>query len=507
MKKIDYYLIITWVVNGLAGIILGFQFGTFSRSMEREQEVFQRSVQEASQEAAKVYAQWVSHVSSVANKNTFDELYHNGDSSFVFIIAQSVQKYPLIAFQPDTSLPRLRLRQFRQFRQVLEESRSQQKGLQEFYLIRAIQFCQECTEKAPSLARVFPLDSLVRAQLKAKKIDTEVQIAFRDTVRKAFTLLPSGADSLALAKTPFRYSLTGNAEKVFLYFPHLKSYIWYQMTGRLVASLALGLIAIASALAATRLIHHQKKLDCQKNNFINNVSHEFKTPIATIAFAVANIENEQVLPHPEAILQFTKVIKDENKRLNAQVEKVLQAAVISQKALELKKEPVNMHQLINELADAYELKISARGQLHRKLNAGQAQLTGDAFHLSNVISNLLDNALKYSPQNLNITLRTESSEKGFWLYVSDQGQGIRKEDQRLIFDKFYRVTKGNLHEVKGFGLGLSYVKEIVEQHGGQVSLQSRIGKGSTFGVFLPFSSLPLAQNQEISHHHANQAKV
>ena len=222
-----------------------------------------------------------------------------------------------------------------------------------------------------------------------------------------------------------------------------------------------------------------------KNNFINNVSHEFKTPIATITFAVANIENEQVLSNPVAVKQFTKVIKDENKRLNTQVEKVLQAAIIDKKALELKKENVNIHLLINKLADAYQLKISERGNINRIFNASKAEISGDSFHLSNAISNLLDNAIKYSPESIEISIQTENTDKILKISIADKGLGISREQQQLIFEKFYRVPTGNIHNVKGFGLGLTYVKEIVEQHKGTIKVESKLGKGSTFIVELP----------------------
>jgi two-component system phosphate regulon sensor histidine kinase PhoR len=232
------------------------------------------------------------------------------------------------------------------------------------------------------------------------------------------------------------------------------------------------------------MLYRQKKLSEMKNDFINNVTHEFKTPIATITFAVANIENEKVLENPALIKQFTQVIKDENKRLNTQVEKVLQASILENKALELKNEKVDMQTIIQSLATAYEVK-AGKEHFHQHFHALQTIVTGDTFHLSNTISNLLDNALKYSGEQVSITISTENVGKMLKISIADEGIGISPAQQKLIFEKFYRVPTGNVHNVKGFGLGLSYVKAIVEQHKGRVEVESKAGKGSTFSVFLP----------------------
>ena len=186
------------------------------------------------------------------------------------------------------------------------------------------------------------------------------------------------------------------------------------------------------------------------------------------------------------IKQFTKVIKDENERLNAQVEKVLQIAISQKNDFELKKEKVNLHAIISELCDAFAVRIKEKGSLKCELTAAHAEVVGDAFHLSNMVSNLLDNAIKYSDEEVEIVVSTESDSNGIFLKVADRGKGIDKKDHAFIFNKFYRVSQGNLYNVKGFGLGLSYVKDIVEKHQGNVTVSSRIGKGSTFLVFLPF---------------------
>lgn len=468
--------------------MLGFQVGHLNRQHVRNADAFDDNVRRAVTSVRDTLLGELSHVSSMIDPSTYDTMYVNPDSTFVFMVAQSVQKYPLMPFQPDTLLPKVRLQQVLRFKEELEASRQRKHpDLQEFYIFRAIQACLPCERDQRSVAQLFPLDSLIRHQLKDKKMETQVQIAFYDKAKKAYTLLAKGDNQSALDSTRYQFDVLGQ-EQVRLYFPHRQRALIQLLVLPGLGSLVLIGIPLISFWLALRLILRQKKLSELKSDFINNVTHEFKTPIATIAFAVANVENELVIHHPESIRQFTKVIKEENKRLNLQVEQVLQAALLDGKAMEMKQEPINIHLLINELADAYELKLSNRGHLARKLNAARALATGDLFHLSNVLSNLLDNAIKYTRETAQITISTENQGNGIWIRVADRGIGISKENQAHVFEKFYRVPSGNVHNVKGFGLGLSYVKDIVEQHRGQVGVQSRLGQGSVFSIFLPFGA-------------------
>ena len=201
------------------------------------------------------------------------------------------------------------------------------------------------------------------------------------------------------------------------------------------------------------------------------MTHEFKTPIATIAFASANIENKKVIQRPEEILKFTEIIKKENKRMNRQVEQVLQAAMIDRKVINLNVEPIEMHDIIHQIADTIAIKIQSRkGKLSKQLKATQSIVEGDRTHLSNVIANLLDNAQKYSPKQPKVTVTTTNSKNFIHISVTDQGKGLSTEEMERVFEKFYRVPTGDLHNVKGFGLGLSYSKAVIEQHGGDINL-------------------------------------
>lgn len=355
----------------------------------------------------------------------------------------------------------------------------------EAYIVYAqrLSYCVDCDRNRVSIAQIFPIDSLLKVKLAEKKITQEFQFAFFNRQENTYTFLPKAIDRQVFDSTKHKLAFN-EIEELYLHFPKESEALWRSLLVPFTSSVVLVLISLLCYVLAARMLTKQKKLDMMKNDFINNVSHELKTPIATITFAVANIENEQTLQNPEAIKQFTKVIKEENKRLNLQVEKVLQTAMIDKKALDLKKESVNIHLIIDQLADAYELKIADKGKISRRLNAARAEIIGDSFHLSNAISNLLDNAVKYSPAPIDIDILTESNNKYLKISIIDKGLGISREQQKMIFERFYRVPTGNIHNVKGFGLGLSYVKEIIEKHKGTITVESRLGKGSTFSIEL-----------------------
>ncbi|TVR39684.1 MAG: sensor histidine kinase [Cryomorphaceae bacterium] len=234
------------------------------------------------------------------------------------------------------------------------------------------------------------------------------------------------------------------------------------------------------------VILKQKRLSEMKTDFINNMTHELKTPISTISLSSEVLMDEAIVSQPERLKQYAKIIHSENNRLKTQVEKVLQLAALDHENIELKFEPLNMHHIIRETADSFTLNLQEhRGVLHYYPDAQQAEVMADVVHITNVLYNLLDNALKYSPENPEITIKTSNRNGKLEVVISDRGVGIPKESQRYIFDKFYRVPTGNVHDVKGFGLGLYYVKLMVQEHKGNIRVESQLGKGTTFVVSLP----------------------
>jgi two-component system, OmpR family, phosphate regulon sensor histidine kinase PhoR len=271
-----------------------------------------------------------------------------------------------------------------------------------------------------------------------------------------------------------------------IYFPNHASLVLGAVWKALLASILFtGLILLCFAYTI-HVIYRQKKVSEMKNDFINNMTHEFKTPISTISLAADAIGSPMVLQNPEKIKRFIDIIKQENRRMNGQVERVLQMALIDRNEFKINVEMVDLHQLINDAISNFSLQIESRqGHIVADLQANEFVLDGDPTHLANIIHNLLDNANKYSPTTPEITIRTRDAGSGIELSISDKGIGISKEARKLIFDKFYRVHTGNVHDVKGFGLGLSYVKAIVTAHRGAIDVRSEVGKGSTFILTIP----------------------
>lgn len=233
------------------------------------------------------------------------------------------------------------------------------------------------------------------------------------------------------------------------------------------------------------IIMRQQKLSVIKNDFINNMTHEFKTPIATISLATSAVTKEKVFNDKEQLLKFNSMIRSENDRMNKYVERILQQAKLDRREIHLNKTEVDMNEMVREAAEHFMLIVQeAGGSLDCKLEAGDTLLNVDEVHIMNAVCNLIDNAIKYSGGVPVITVYTREKHGAFIIGVQDQGIGISREAQKKVFKRFYRVPNGNVHNVKGFGLGLSYVKSIVELHGGMVHLSSRKNKGTLVEIEL-----------------------
>ena len=233
------------------------------------------------------------------------------------------------------------------------------------------------------------------------------------------------------------------------------------------------------------VILKQKRLSEMKNDFINNMTHELKTPISTIALSSEVLMQKDIASEPDRIKQYARIIKSENERLKDQVERVLQMATLDNEDLELRKENVDMHEVIRKAIESFDLTIEERkGMVRTVLSAHDHTVLGDPVHLTNIIHNLIDNAIKYSVDAPQIELTTNNSNGYLNIEVSDEGIGLDKENAKHVFEKFFRVHTGNIHNIKGFGLGLYYVKSIVKAHGGDVRVDSTLGEGSTFTIQL-----------------------
>ena len=272
-----------------------------------------------------------------------------------------------------------------------------------------------------------------------------------------------------------------------LQFPDEQNYLLSTMWLTLSISAIIILSLVLAFFYTINTIRKQKKYTEIKNDFISNMTHEFKTPISTIALAGEILSDASITKTPEKLERFTKMIREENKRLGVLVESILQTAVLDKGDFKLHRSDFDLHELIQSAAEKIQLQVEQKhGKIEENLAAKKSVIWADKVHITNIVLNLLDNAVKYSKEVPDIIISTENVSSGILLSVKDNGIGISKDDAKKIFDQFYRVSTGNVHNIKGFGLGLSYVRAIVVKHGGQISVDSELGKGSTFKIFIPF---------------------
>lgn len=262
------------------------------------------------------------------------------------------------------------------------------------------------------------------------------------------------------------------------------------MTWFIFGAIIFTVIIVTAFFLTVRALLKQKKLSEIKSDFINNMTHEFKTPLATISLAVDALKNEKVINDREKMNYFTGIIKEENKRMNKQVETILQAALLDKQEVQLNLKKLHAHDLITSALNNINLQVEQiEGHLEVNLAATKDLVLADEVHFTNLVSNLLDNAVKYSKDNLLIKICTQTAGNQLKIKIEDNGIGMNKETVSRIFEKFYRAHTGNIHNVKGFGLGLSYVKTMVDAHHGSIKVESIPGKGSTFLLNFPLTKL------------------
>jgi two-component system, OmpR family, phosphate regulon sensor histidine kinase PhoR len=271
-------------------------------------------------------------------------------------------------------------------------------------------------------------------------------------------------------------------------FPNQANYVIGSISWLLVGSLLFSLFILATFGLSLYFILTQKKISEMKSDFINNMTHEFKTPIATISLAADTITNPRIINNETSVRHFISMIKKENSRMNKKVETILQIASLDKKESEFRFENVSMHTIIEHSVETIDIQVQQRnGRIDMHLDASDHMVYGDSEHLSNLMNNLLDNAIKYSPDTPEITLETKNVDKCIVVSVEDKGIGMSKSVQSKIFERFYRQSSGDVHDVKGFGLGLNYARAIIEAHKGNIKVSSEPGKGSRFDVYLPLN--------------------
>lgn len=277
-----------------------------------------------------------------------------------------------------------------------------------------------------------------------------------------------------------------NKYSLLITFPQKIKFLFSELVGITLLSIIFTLIIIIAYANALNQLIRQRQISEIKTDFINNMTHEFKTPIATINLALDAIKNPKVIDDKEKVFRYLQMIRDENKRMHAQVENVLRISKLERKELDIAKESQNVHEIIEDAIEHVNLIIEDRnGTITTHFDANRTTILLNDVHFTNVIVNILDNAIKYSPEKPMIDIYTENLKDFILIKIKDQGSGMSKVAQKRIFEKFYREHTGDLHNVKGHGLGLAYVKRIVDDHNGQIFVESEKGKGSTFIIKVP----------------------
>jgi len=357
--------------------------------------------------------------------------------------------------------------------------------------------------------RIFTRGDLdITKRLSAQKIDSLLQNAFNEKgISTAFSYGviengKSGSRKVVLASSresdgevltsEFRASLfpndiQGSDHFLAVYFPNQSAYVLKQIGMTLFASIVFIVIILGSFIYTMRVIGKQKKLSQIKSDFINNMTHEFKTPIATISLATQVLAESGMQENSEARNKYISVIRDENERLARHVERVLESSLLENNEIILDRERTSIHHLLDDCMKTFH-SVNSEFEFNAHFNAVNDMVNADVHHMINVMNNLLDNAVKYSAESREVVVETTNEKDQVRISVKDFGIGMEANRIKHIFDHFYRIPTGNLHDVKGFGLGLSYVKRLIDMHGGDISVRSAPGKGSEFIITLPNAS-------------------
>ncbi|MCX6225181.1 MAG: HAMP domain-containing sensor histidine kinase [Bacteroidia bacterium] len=333
------------------------------------------------------------------------------------------------------------------------------------------------------------LDSLIREDFDEKGIALPFEFAVR-TGNVRYTLRSVNFNPMVkfqmYKSLLFPHDVRTSPNFLYVYFPTRENYLFRSVGTMAGASLTLALIILIISSVAIYVIFRQKRLSEIKNDFVNNMTHELKTPISTISLASQMLTDKSLSNDSKNLEHISSLIQQESKRLGNQVEKVLQMSIFEEGKMSLKIQPLHFDNLVRQAVEKISLQIQKRnGFIELDLSSGEDPINGDETHLTNVVFNLIDNAMKYCQNDPAIKILTRSTSRNIQVKISDNGIGISKEYIKKIFDKFFRVPTGNVHDVKGFGLGLSYVKKVIEQHHGTISVASEPNSGTTFTLIIP----------------------
>ncbi len=330
------------------------------------------------------------------------------------------------------------------------------------------------------------VDSIIKSNLEQYDIDLayDFEIVYADL--KPFSVFEPASD--AFYTESLNIALQQGGIELRVRFPEKNKFIIERISTMFVSSILLILLLMASFIITYQMYKKERALAIQTKNFINNMAHEFKTPIASIGFANSRIKNSKEITLPSKLVRYSEIIENEKNKLQEHLSEMLELACLENGSMILKREPVNIKDILEETIKNSCIALEEKkGEIEFECTSESTTIVGNRTHLSSSFSNIIENACKYSNGNLLITVCCYCIDNKLVVEVSDNGFGISGKDQKLVFDKFYRVPTGDVHNIKGYGIGLSYVKEVVEQHKGQIELKSKTGKGSTFKITLPIS--------------------
>lgn len=349
---------------------------------------------------------------------------------------------------------------------------------------------KDLTRKQPDVT-----DEVIQELLDARLKERSMSISYTlETTTKPYggmTLSPYAQENASyFERLVFKNELSGEYHgKLMIWINNRNQYVWYQNLVFIITSVLLIVFVSIGFVFSVITILRQRKISDLKTAFINNMTHELKTPVATIGIASQMLHEGNVITESDKVLKYAEIIREENHRLGSHIEKVLQVAQLEQGSIKLNMKEVDIHQILDKLQASYKLRIeAANGVLVEERQATNHLVYGDEQHLYNVFSNLYDNAIKYSKEELMITVTTRSNQSFIEVVIRDNGIGMSSTVQRHIFDAFFRESSGNIHNVKGFGLGLSYVKAMTERHQGSIDVQSEEGQFAEFTLIFPLNN-------------------
>lgn len=426
-------------------------------------------------------------------------LYRNGILRQDFKVSAPVLEYDLDSIE----VTRYFNRSSRQIINTSEldgnESSSRDKSLEfsrllDFEKYNLSKLINRVAQKVPIHNRVSKeeIQRLLTLELVERDMETEFEFAVfsNDLMTKVHTEYFDINAFSQIYKVPIFQDENGQSNyAIYATFPGEKKFVISSILGMAGLSIIFTLIIVVAYSSALQQLNKQRQISEIKTDFINNMTHEFKTPIATINLALDAIKNPKISENKEKIAHYHRLIREENKRMHAQVENVLRISKLEKNELDIRKERYKLHDIIEDAVNHIQLIVEDRnGYVKVHLEAQKSSILANESHFTNVIVNILDNAVKYSPEEPKIDVYTENVNNFIFLKVKDQGSGMSKVAQRKVFDKFYREHTGNIHNVKGHGLGLAYAKQIIEDHQGEIYVESEKGKGSTFIIKVPLIS-------------------